>query len=40
MDMDYVWTEVRYGRNKRLYLHKGSILPLGCIGAEGQSILR
>ena len=38
--LSIIHAEVRYERDQRLYLHSGGVLPLGRIGAAGQSVLR
>ena len=38
--LSIIHAEVRYERDQGLYLHSGGVLPLGRIGAAGQSVLR
>ena len=38
--LSIIHAEVRYERDQRLYLHSGGVLPLGCVRAAGQPILR
>lgn len=37
--LSIIHAEVRYERDQGLYLHSGGVLPLGRIGAAGQSVL-